>query len=196
MSSNRQPSRRLPRARFWGQLGQWTQYLKGRVSRRRSHLLSNPYARFESAEDIAIAVQVGISIDANRATVDDWLRLPGLSIHQARSLVSLNHSGIQFYCLEDLAAAVSLPLQTLRVWEPILRFYHYEPHSVIRPQRLDPNRATVEQLSQVPGIDLFLARQIVRQRQSLGRYQSFTHFYQQLGLPPTLASELMHYLTF
>ncbi|NJN21119.1 MAG: helix-hairpin-helix domain-containing protein [Leptolyngbya sp. RL_3_1] len=34
-----------------------------------------------------MAAALGVRIDVNRATVDDWLRLPGLSIHQAHRLV-------------------------------------------------------------------------------------------------------------
>ncbi|HEY9302535.1 MAG TPA: ComEA family DNA-binding protein, partial [Phormidium sp.] len=70
----------------------------------RTRILKDPYYRFQSLEEVALAASLGIKIDANEATVDDWLRLPGLSIHQARSLVELTRNGIQFHCLEDVAA--------------------------------------------------------------------------------------------
>jgi len=57
---------------------------------------------------IAVAA-LGIQIDVNQASVD-WLRLPGLSIHQAR--VELCRSGVQFYCLEDIAAALNATAAT------------------------------------------------------------------------------------
>jgi len=60
-----------------------------RLQKLRSKLLNDPYYRFQSIEEIAIAVSLGIRIDVNQANVDDWLRLPGLSIHHARSLVKL-----------------------------------------------------------------------------------------------------------
>ena len=53
----------------------------------RNKIANDPYYRFQSLQEIAIAAELGIKIDVNQATVDDWLRLPGLSIHQARSLV-------------------------------------------------------------------------------------------------------------
>ncbi|MBN3922070.1 MAG: ComEA family DNA-binding protein, partial [Nostoc sp. NMS4] len=64
--------------------------LNSRLQKLRAKLLNDPYYRLQSGEEIQIAAQLGIRIDANQATVDDWLRLPGLSIHQARSLVELS----------------------------------------------------------------------------------------------------------
>ena len=53
-------------------------------------IANDPYYRFQTLAEIAIAVELGITIDANQASIDDWLRLPGFSIHQARSLTKLN----------------------------------------------------------------------------------------------------------
>ena len=55
----------------------------------RTKLLNDPYYRLQTNAEIAIAADLGIQIDVNKAKVDDWLRLPGLSIHQARNLVQL-----------------------------------------------------------------------------------------------------------
>ncbi|MCX7594440.1 MAG: hypothetical protein N2235_11880, partial [Fischerella sp.] len=51
--------------------------LNPRLQKLRSKLLKDPYYRLQSVEEIAIAASLGIRIDANQATVDDWLRLPG-----------------------------------------------------------------------------------------------------------------------
>lgn len=91
----------------------------------RTAILKDPHYRLRSTREIAVAAALGVKIDANRASVDDWLRLPGLSIHQARSLVDLNRSGVQFYCLEDIAAALGLPLQQIQPLEPLLSFRYY-----------------------------------------------------------------------
>src|SRR3712207_5879865 len=86
----------------------------------RVRIQNDPYYRLQSSEEIAIAAELGMQIDVNQAGVDDWLRLPGLSIHQARSLVELTGSGVQFCCIEDLAAALSCPVQRLKPLQPIL----------------------------------------------------------------------------
>lgn len=161
----------------------------------RSQILNNPYYRFRSLEEVRLAAELGVRIDVNQASVDDWLRLPGLSIHQARLLVELVRSGVSLYGLDDLAAALSLPVHHLRPLEPILQFCYYEAGSLTKIQPLDPNTASIEQLCQIPNVDLFLARAIVQTRQQ-GKYRNLVDFQQRLGLSGQLTAELMHYLQF
>ncbi|MEM0981135.1 MAG: hypothetical protein AAGH78_12785, partial [Cyanobacteria bacterium P01_H01_bin.58] len=66
----------------------------------RQRLQHDPLARLQSAAEVPIAVALGIRIDVNQATVDEWLRLPVLSIHQARTLTTLSQRGVAFYCIE------------------------------------------------------------------------------------------------
>lgn len=161
----------------------------------RNRLINDPYYRLQSNEEIAVAVSLGIKIDVNQASVDDWLRLPGLSIHQARSLVELNRSGVQFYCVEDVAAALSVPLQRLKPLEPILKFCYYD--DCLSPsQRINPNTATVEQLVQIPVMEIALAEAVVENRQLAGPYRNLVDFQRRLSLPGHLTSQLMHYLCF
>lgn len=162
----------------------------------RARLESNPYYRLQSAEEIAIAAELGISIDVNQASVDDWLRLPGISIHQARSLVELSGMGVQFYCLEDIAAALSVPAQRLKPLQPILNFCYYDADCLSTPQPINPNTASVEQLTKIPAVDLFLARVIVQNRLEGGNYRNLADFQRRLSLSPQLISELMYYLRF
>jgi len=160
----------------------------------RSQMLHDPYYRLHP-EEIPIAAKLGIKIDVNRAGVDDWLRLPGLSIHQARSLVALSQSGVPFHCLEDIAAALSLPIQRLHPLAPVLQFCYYGAESDSTPQRLNPNTASIEMLTQIPAVDLFLARAIVQNRQQ-GTYKTLADLQRRLALPGQLTAEIMHYLQF
>lgn len=164
--------------------------------RLRSRILADPYYRLRSVEELQFAVALGIRIDVNQASVDDWLRLPGISIHQARSLVSLRQAGVSFYCLDDLAAALSVPIQRLRPLEPILQFCFYHAESLDETRRLNPNLASPELLTQIPAVDLFLARAIVQHRQQYGAYRNLADLQQRLGLSGQLLAELMHYLQF
>ena len=170
--------------------------LKARLHPLRSRLLNDPYYRFQSVEEMQVAAELGISIDVNRASLDDWLRLPGISIHQARSLISLSQAGVQFHCLEDVAAALSLPVQRLKPLEPILNFCYYDTHSICTIQPINANTASTEMLIRIPMVDLFLARAIVQNRQSYGAYRSLADLQQRLTLPAQLTAELMHYLCF
>ncbi|XWK86476.1 MAG: ComEA family DNA-binding protein [Phormidium sp.] len=169
------------------------------LSRGRSihtRLLNDPYYRFGSIEEVVLAASLGIKIDVNQATVDDWLRLPGLSIHQARSLVELSRNGIQFHCLEDIAAALSLSVQRLQPLAPILQFCYYDVESIHSPQLINPNTATGEMLNKIPGIDSLLANKIVANRESAGFYRNLADFQNRLSLPSELIGQLMHHLRF
>ncbi|MCU0566158.1 MAG: ComEA family DNA-binding protein [Oculatellaceae cyanobacterium Prado106] len=161
----------------------------------RSRLLNDPYYRLRSLEELQLAAKLGVRLDVNQATVDDWLRLPGVSIHQARSLVSLSQSGVQFHCIEDIAAALSLPVQRLRPLAAILQFCYYDAESAGEVLTLNLNTASVEALTRVPAVDLFLARAIVQGRQQ-GKYHSLAELQQRLALPGALTAELMHYFRF
>lgn len=151
--------------------------------------LSDPYYRFRSVAELQRAAAQGQRIDVNQATVDDWLRLPGLSIHQARSLVTLSQSGVPFHCLEDIAAALSLPPQRLQPLAPILQFCYYEPFA----QPVNLNRATVEQLIQIPAIDCAFAERILVERQH-GLYRDLSDFQQRLQLSHQEIARLMHFV--
>lgn len=162
----------------------------------RAKLLKDPYYRMRSLEEVAIAAQVGVKIDVNQACVDDWLRLPGISIHQARSLVELLEIGVQFLCIEDLAAALSVPINRLKPLEPVLAFSYYDPESSIAPQRINPNTASLAQLAQIPLLEPSIAQKIVQNRQENGIYRNLADFQRRICLDSQSISQLMHYLRF
>jgi DNA uptake protein ComE-like DNA-binding protein len=171
--------------------------INSRLQRLRHKLRSDPYYRLQSGEEIAIAAQLGVRIDANQATVDDWLRLPGLSIHQARNLVELSRSGLTFYCIEDVAAALSLPVQRLKPLEAILNFSYYDDEATESlAYVVNPNTATVESLLKVPCIDISLAQAVIDNRVAGGLYRNLVDFQQRLNLSSDAIAQLMYYLRF
>ncbi len=171
--------------------------LNFKLQKLRTKLLNDPYYRLQSGEEIQVAAKLGIRIYDNQATVDDWLRLPGLSIHQARSLVELSRSGVKFYCIEDIAAALSMPVQRLEPLNPLLIFSYYDHESLDKPALLvNPNTATVEQLAKIPFIDLSLAQAVVQNRLSAGLYRNLTDFQRRLELSGEAIAQMMYYLRF
>lgn len=159
-------------------------------------IFNDPFYRFQSLEEVAIASELGIKIEVNQATVDEWLRLPGISIHQARNLVELMGMGMQFLSIQDLAAAISLPIQRLKPLEKILSFAYYDPESLLTPQRFNINTAQLEELLNIPILNISLAEQILGDRQEKGSFQSLVDFKRRLNLGSELTAELMHYLQF
>ncbi|BAZ43297.1 hypothetical protein NIES4102_02970 [Chondrocystis sp. NIES-4102] len=162
----------------------------------RRKIANDPYYRFQSLAEIAIAIELGIKIDVNQATVDDWLRLPGFSIHQARSLVELVSMGIQLVCLEDVAAALNLPLVRLLPYENILSFAYYDRLSPLSPEKIRLNTATEEEISTIPGLKADLAHFILEDRRINGKYINIVDFQRRLNLDRDLTSQLMHYIQF
>ncbi|MGL5795718.1 MAG: helix-hairpin-helix domain-containing protein [Waterburya sp.] len=162
----------------------------------KNKIANDPYYRFQSLSEIAIAVELGIKIDVNQATIDDWLRLPGFSIHQARSLVDLVRMGVQLVCLEDVAAAISVPVQRLLPYEKILTFAYYDRLSSLSPEKLNPNTATFEEILTIPGLNATFATNFLKNRQDNGKYRNIIDLQRRLNLDRELISQLMHYLQF
>ena len=161
-----------------------------------AQILNNPYYRFQSAEEITIAAELGIRIDVNQASIDDWLRLPGISIHQARTLVELVGNGVQFLSLEDLAAALGVPVRPLRFLAPVLDFCYYEVDSFLSPQRVNPNAASRNELAQIPILEREMIEVIIQEREAKGNYRNLADFQRRLALDSKLVTQLMYYLQF
>lgn len=162
----------------------------------RNKIANDPYYRFQSLTEVAIAVELGIKIDVNQAGIDDWLRLPGFSIHQARSLVELVQNGIQLFCLEDVAAAINVPLQRLQPYESLLSFAYYDRLSSLSVEKINLNTASVAEMAALPHLNPDLACQIHAEFQINGRYRNLVDLQSRLNLDPELTSQLMHYLRF
>ena len=162
----------------------------------RQKIINNPYSRLQNLLEVQIAAELGVRIDVNQACVDDWLRLPGISIHQARSLVELVGMGMQLLCLEDVAAAMSVPIHRLQPLESILHFEYRDRHSCLSPQKVNPNTASLAEIAQIPLVKTDLAKRILVDRQEKGNYRNLADFQRRLGINSQLISQLMYYLQF
>lgn len=159
----------------------------------RERLKRDPLGRLNNLEEVAIAADLGIQIDVNQATVDDWLRLPGISIHQARMLTRLTQSGVAFHCLEDVAAALGVAPQRLLPLNPVLLFCYYDPVSTVAPVALSLNHATAAQLSTIPSMSPSLLERILNERRR-SPFTNWSDVHHRLRLTPEQTSQWMHYL--
>lgn len=157
--------------------------------------ITDPDYRFQSPEDVAIAAKAGVEIDVNRATEADWLRLPILTEQQGRSLAALSQAGVQFHCLDDLAAALSVSGDRLKPLEPILKFYYYDPVNLDAPKPVNPNQASIADLAGIPGMSIALALQIIHHR-TTQPFTNLAELQQRLSLDATTVEAIMHYLEF
>ena len=160
-----------------------------------SRLAQEPSCRLRSQGEVDLAAELGFSLDVNQATVDDWLRLPGISIRQAQVLSNLRQSGVAFYSLEDVAAALQLPYSQLQPLAKVLRFCYYD-HALegAAPGRVSLNQASVTTLGQVPGLNPSLAQAIVWDRLRRGPFRDLADFQRRLQVPGEVLAGLMHYL--
>lgn len=172
----------------------WKKQLNPQWRRARAKLLKNPGDRLETAWDVAVALEMGQILDANRATADQWLRLPGISIRQAQVLSDLSKGGMVFYALEDIVAALGVAEETLAIAAPLIRFYFYDPDSLTTTPLINLNQADRQTLQQVPDITPDLAAQIVGDRQTRGPYRSLADLQRRLQLPGHILEIWVHYL--
>ncbi|MEO0407695.1 MAG: helix-hairpin-helix domain-containing protein [Cyanobacteria bacterium P01_A01_bin.135] len=176
----------------------WVQQLKRTLDAdaraRTREIQQNPYCRLQTAEDVALAVDLGLFIDANRAAVDDWLRLPYLSIHQARQLVALRQAGVMFYSLDDLSAGIGVSSHALQPFAALIQFQYYAADDC-DIAGLDPNYAPVAVLAQLPGVGEGTARAIVAERQTRP-FSNLADLQRRLALPRATVNQLLPYLRF
>lgn len=180
-----------------------------------ARLQSAPYTPLKTPEDIQLAAHLDLTIDVNRATIQDWQRLPQLSSTHATLLVQLTQVGVQFNSLEDMAAALGVAVTTLQPLAPVLRFYYYDVPDV--PELLNsegaaaaletvgaggasggpinPNHATLAELMMIPEMAEAIAQQIIKQRQ-VQPYQHLVDFKQRLSLSAETITALMYYVRF
>ena len=104
--------------------------------------------------------------------------------------------GVQLVCLEDVAAAISLPTQRLRALEPILAFAYYDRLSPLSPEKINLNTASVDEIAAIAGINSDLAQEFFKNRQEYGSYQNIVDLQRRLNLNSDLISQLMHYIRF
>jgi len=160
-----------------------------------SRLAQDQDYRLRSQREVDLAAELGFSLDVNQATVDDWLRLPGISIRQAQVLSHLRQSGVAFYSLEDVAAALQLPYRQLQPLAKVLRFCYYDQALESgSPDRVSLNQGTVMALSQVPGLNPSLAQAIIWERSQRGPFRDLADFQRRLQVPGEVLAGLMHYL--
>lgn len=168
--------------------------LESELNPLKKKLAKDPYYRFRSAAEVKLGIKLGVCIDANRATVDDWLRLPGISIHQARTLVELSRSGSPLTCWDDVAAATGISLQTLQAFGDAVQFYYYDPDSEVA--QLSVNQASARELALIPAIEPILAERLVYHRERFGAYKNWLDLKHRLQLSPQMITALLHYLRF
>ena len=156
-------------------------------------LRQQPEHRLRSADEAHHAAALGWRLDVNRASADDWLRLPGIQPAQVDLLLRLQRGGVQLSGIDDLQRLLELPSSQLAAWEPLLlfRWYGDGAPAAPTPSRIDLNRSTAAQLEQqLPQLNGERRARLLRERQRQP-FQDLADLQQRLQLPPALVEELI-----
>ena len=156
-------------------------------------LRQDPQRRLQDPGEAQRAAALGWRLDVNRASADDWLRLPGITATQVDLLVRLQRGGVQLSGIDDLERLLELPRSQVLTWEPLLLFRWYgdgAPHSA-NPRAVDLNHATAAALEQeLPQLDAVRRARLLRERQRTP-FRDLADLQQRLQWPPALVEELI-----
>ena len=148
-------------------------------------LRQQPGRRLHNADEVRHAADLGWRLDVNRATAQDWLRLPGISADQVDLLMRLQAGGVQLSGPEDLERLLGLPGEHVRSWLPLLEFRWYgEPPPAPPAALLDLNQASLPQLAEL-GLSSERSRRLLRER-ARQPFQDLADLQQRLQLPAAL----------
>jgi DNA uptake protein ComE-like DNA-binding protein len=149
-------------------------------------LAQNPGLRLRTAQEVRHAAALGWHLDVNRACAGDWLRLPGCRPDQVDLLQRLRSGGVQLSGPDDLAQALQIPPEQVRIWLPVLRFRWYgDPGADAAPVPVAINRATEPQLRERLGLTAERCRRLMRER-AREPFRDLADLQQRLQLPPDL----------
>ena len=99
------------------------------------------------AESSSKSKQTEWFVDVNRATANDWLKLPGCNEYMADLLIRLQNGGVQFTDADDIFRLLELPKNLSLLWRPHLLFNWYgDLPSQIKSPPLDLNNASAKEL--------------------------------------------------
>ncbi|MBD1195122.1 hypothetical protein [Vulcanococcus sp. Clear-D1] len=156
-------------------------------------LRQDPQRRLQDPSEVRHAAALGWRLDVNRASADDWLRLPGITPAQVDLLLRLQRGGVQLSGLDDLERLLELPRSQATAWEPLLLFRWYGDGAPLQasPRPVDLNHAPGAALErELPQLDAVRRGRLLRERQR-APFLDLADLQQRLQLPPALVEELI-----
>ena len=156
-------------------------------------LRQDPQRRLHDPGEARHAAALGWRLDVNRASADDWLRLPGITPTQVDLLLRLQRGGVQLSGLDDLERLLELPRSQATAWEPLLLFRWYGDGAPLHtsPRPVDLNHAPSAALERdLPQLDAVRRTRLLRERQR-APFSDLADLQQRLQLPPALVEELI-----
>ena len=150
-------------------------------------LHQNPWLPLPDEASVQRAARLGVRLDVNRATPDQWQRLPGMRWQWIEGLLQLQRQGTHLRDLAEMGHHLGVDPALLRLWRPVLVFHaHGDRHRL--PPLVDVNGAGEHQLGSLPGLDADQVARLLRERQRRG-FGSLADLQSRLQLPdPVMAA--------
>ena len=166
-------------------------------------LLEKSRESLDEAERRSLPLTAGERIDPNTAGEEDLDRLPGVGPALAGRILAMRRDRGPFAGPQDLLSVRGVGPATLARITPYLE-WSTQPRfggadrpagparktAVLRPLRLDLNRANQEDLESLPGVGPVIAERILRLRQKLGRFREVDDLRSVRGIGPAMIERI------
>ena len=136
------------------------------------------------------------SLDVNRATPEQWHKLPGCSEAMVDVLMRLQRGGVQFTQLDDLVLLLNLPDDLVERWTPHLVFRWHGDAPVLPEQPpLDLNAAAPTLLEQTLNWPQPRLQRLIQERR-LKPFEHLADLQERVCLPPDAVEQLIGRVSF
>jgi DNA uptake protein ComE-like DNA-binding protein len=136
------------------------------------------------------------SLDVNRATPEQWQKLPGCSEAMVDVLMRLQRGGVQFTQLDDLVLLLNLPNDLMERWTPHLVFRWHGDAPVLPEQPpLDLNAAAPTLLEQTLNWPKSRLQRLIQERR-LKPFEHLADLQERVCLPPDAVEQLIGRVSF
>ena len=136
------------------------------------------------------------TLDVNRATPEQWQKLPGCSEAMVDVLMRLQRGGVQFSQLDDLALLLNLPADLVKLWTPHLVFrWHGDAPALPKQAPLDVNAAAPTLLEQTLNWPKPRLQRLIQERR-LKPFEHLADLQERVCLPPDAVEQLIGRVSF
>jgi DNA uptake protein ComE-like DNA-binding protein len=136
------------------------------------------------------------SLDVNRATAEEWQKLPGCSEAMVDVLMRLQRGGVQFSQVNDLTFLLNLPTDLVKLWTPHLMFSWHGDAPVLPEQPpLDLNAAAPTLLEQSLNWPKPRLQRLIQERR-LKPFEHLADLQERMCLPPDAVEQLIGRVSF
>lgn len=136
------------------------------------------------------------TLDVNRATPEQWQKLPGCNDSMVDVLMRLQRGGVQFSQLDDLALLLNLPADLKELWTPHLVFrWHGDTPVLLEQPPLDLNAAAPTLLEQTLDWPKPRLQRLIQERR-LKPFEHLADLQERVCLPPDAVEQLIGRVSF